>query len=101
MTPGPGQDAAQARRAVGRAFRNGIARQLTLVVDEQYAAAAEAIKEQMAAVGLTVDVVPAADPAAVATARRAAGDPVDGVLTDDTGLGSITALPDFVEAVPL
>jgi hypothetical protein len=99
----PAQDLAAARRAAGNAFRSrGDQRRLTLIVAEPYAAAAGKIAEALAdAANVTVEVVPAADPAAEANSRLAAGQPVDGILTDDTATPDVTALPDFPEAFPL
>ena len=82
----------------GRSFQ----RRLTLIVAEPYAAAAGKIAEALAdAASVTVEVVPAADPAAEASSRLAAGQPVDGILTDDADTPAVTALPDFPEAFPL
>lgn len=99
----PAQDLAAARRAAGNAFRRrGDQRRLTLIVAEPYAAAAGKIAEALAdAARVAVDVVPAADPAAEASSRIAAGQQVDGILTDDTDTPAVTALPDFPEAFPL
>jgi hypothetical protein len=97
------QDLAAARRAAGNAFRSqGDRRRLTLIVAEPYAAAADKIAEALAgAAKVTVEVIPAADPATAASARIAAGQPVDGILTDDADTPAVTALPDFPEAFPL
>jgi hypothetical protein len=99
----PAQDLAAARRAAGHAFRGqGDQRRLTLIVAEPYAAAAGKIAEALAdAARVTVEVVPAADPAAEASSRIAAGQPVDGIITDDTDTPAVTALHDFPEAYPL
>ncbi len=99
----PAQNPTAARRAAGNAFRSrGDQRRLTLIVAEPYAAAAAKIAEALSdAANVTVEVIPAADPAAEASSRLAAGQPVDGVLTDDTGTPAVTALPDFPEAFPL
>jgi hypothetical protein len=98
----PSQDPGQVRRAAGNAFRNGADRRLVLVAAEPYAAAAGVIAAALAdAAQVAVEVIPAADPAAEASNRIAAGNPVDGILTDDAGLSAVTALPDFPEAYPL
>jgi uncharacterized protein DUF6519 len=99
----PAQDLAAARRAAGNAFRGrGDQRRLTLIVAEPYTAAAGKIAEALAAAArVTVEIVSAADPAAEASSRIAAGQPVDGILTDDTDTPVVTALPDFPEAYPL
>lgn len=98
----PDQDPALARRAAGNAFRNGADRQLVLVAAEPYAAAAQAIADALAdLVRVSLEVVAAADPAVEAGNRIAAGQPVDGVLTDDANAPAITALPDFAQAYPL
>jgi hypothetical protein len=99
----PAQNLTAARRAAGNAFRSrGEQRLLTLIVAEPYAAAAGKIAEALSEVArVTVEVVPAADPAAEASSRIAAGRPVDGILTDDAGTPAVTALPDFPEAFPL
>ena len=101
VSDGPGQDMGLARRAAGNAFRRA-ERRLVLVVAEPYAAAARVIADALtAAVKVTVEIVPAADPAAAASTRIAAGETVDVILTDDASLPPITALPDFPEAYPL
>lgn len=99
----PTQDLAAARRAAGNAFRSrGDQRRLTLIVAEPYAAAAGKIAEALAgAAKVTVEVIAAADPATEASRRIAAGQPVDGILTDDGDTPAVTALPDFPEAFPL
>lgn len=99
----PAQDLVAARRAAGNAFRSrGDQRRLTLIVAEPYAAAAGKIAEALAnAASVTVEVVPAADPAAEASSRLAAGQPVDGILTDDADIPAVTALSEFPEAYPL
>ncbi len=99
----PAQNLTAARRAAGNAFRSrGYQRRLTLIVAEPYAAAAAKIAEALAnAASVTVEVVPAADPATEASNRLAAGQPVDGILTDDTDTPAVTTLPDFPEAFPL
>ena len=101
VTDGPGQDLRLARRAAGNAFRNRTDRRLVLVVAERYAAAARVIADALTAAQVTVEVVPAADAAAEASTRIAAGEVVDGILTDDASLLSVTALPDFAEVYPL
>jgi hypothetical protein len=99
----PAQDLAAARRAAGNAFRGrGDQRRLTLIVAEPYAAAAGKIAEALAgAAKVTVEVIPAADPPSEASSRIAAGQPVDGILTDDADTPAVTALPDFPEVFPL
>ena len=98
----PVQDPGTARRAAGNAFRNKADRQLVLVAAEPYAAAARAIADALAdSVRVSLEVVPAADPAVEAGNRIAAGQPVDGVLTDDANAPAVTALPDFPKAYPL
>jgi hypothetical protein len=98
----PAQDPGTARRAAGNAFRNGADRRLVLVVAEPYAAAARAIADALAdAVQVRLEVIATADPAAEAGNRMAAGQPVDGVLTDEVNVPAITALPDFPEIYPL
>ena len=98
----PAQDPGTARRAAGNAFRNKADRQLVLVAAEPYAAAARAIAAALAnVVHVSLQVVVAADPAVEAGSRIAAGQPVDGILTDDAGVAAVTALPDFPEAYPL
>ena len=99
----PTQDLEAARQAADRLFGGaGDQRRLTLIVAEPYAAVAGKIADALAhAADVTVEVVPAADPAAEASSRIAAGQPVDGVLTDDAAAPAITALPDFPEVLPL
>jgi hypothetical protein len=98
----PAQDPGMARRAAGNAFRNGADRRLVLVVSEPHAPAARLIAEALADTArVTLEIVPAADPAAEASSRIAAGQPVDGILTDDADASVVTALPDFPEAYPL
>jgi uncharacterized protein DUF6519 len=98
----PAQDPGTARRAAGNAFRNKADRQLVLVAAQPYAAAARAIADALAdAVQVRLEVIATADPAAEASNRIAAGQPVDGVLTDETSAPAITALPDFSEVYPL
>jgi Family of unknown function (DUF6519) len=101
VTDGPGQNAAAAARAVGRAFRSGAARQLTIVVAERFTATADVIREALAATGVTLEVVAAADPATAVTARLEAGQPVDGVLTDHASAAPVIALAGFTTEVPL
>ena len=98
----PAQDPGTARRAAGNAFRNKADRQLVLVAAEPYAAAASAIAAALAnVVHVSLQVVVAADPAVEAGSRIAAGQPVDGILTDDAGVAAVTALPDFSDVYPL
>ncbi len=98
----PAQDPGTARRAAGNAFRNGADRRLVLVVAEPYAAAARALADALAdAVQVRLEIIATADPAAEAGNRIAAGQPVDGILTDDASAAAVTALPDFPEAYPL
>jgi hypothetical protein len=98
----PDQDRAVARRAAGNAFRNGAQRRLVLVVAEPYADAAHAIAGALTDfVGVSLEVVAAADPAAEAGNRIATRQQVDGVLTDGASAAAVTALPDFPEAYPL
>jgi hypothetical protein len=101
VTDGPGQNAAAATRAVRRVFRNGATQQLTVVVAERFAAAADVIKEALAAIGVTLEAVAAADPAAAVTARLEADEPVDGVLTDHASAAPVIALAGFTTEVPL
>lgn len=102
VTDGPGHNITLARRAAGRAFRNRADRRLVLVAAEPYAAAARVIADALStAAQVTVEVIAAADPAAAASTRIAAGERVDGILTDDAGLPPVTALPDFPEVYPL
>lgn len=99
----PAQNPTAARRAAGNAFRSrGDQRRLTLIVAEPYAAAAAKIAEALSDVArVTVEVIPVADPAAEASSRIAAGQQVDGILTDDADIPAVTALSDFPEAYPL
>ena len=102
ITDEPAQDLGVARRAAGNAFRNKADRQLVLVVAEPYAAAARAIADALAdAVQVRLEIIAAADPAAEAGSRIGAGQPVDGILTDDASAAGVTTLPDFPEAYPL
>jgi len=101
VTDGPGQDLAKARAAAGRAFRKGAARKLTLVVAEGYLPAADVLKQAATAVTIEIDTIGAADPYAEAATRLAAGDPVDGILTDDAAQAAAPAQPDFPKGYPL
>jgi Family of unknown function (DUF6519) len=98
----PAQNPGTARRAAGNAFRNKAERELVLVAAVPYAAAARAMAAALAdAVQVRLEVIAAADPAAEAANRIAAGQPVDGILTDDASTAAVTALPDFPEGYPL
>jgi hypothetical protein len=101
IATGPPADERAAGQALGRAFRNGTPRRLTLVVTEPYAAAAAPVQEALGRLGIDVEVVPAADPAATAAERLGAGQPVDGILTADADTGPVTAMADFPTPVPL
>ena len=102
VSDGPGQDPRLARRAGGNAFRSRADRRLVLVAAAPHAAAARVIADALtAAAKVTVQVVAAADPAAGASARIAAGEAVDGILTDDASVAPVNALPDFPKAYPL
>jgi hypothetical protein len=100
---GPDPDLVAARRAVGRAFRGRprTDRQLSIVVDSRYADAANQLAQDATAAGLTVTLAPAADPAAEVAARLAAGQPVDGVITDSGRAEGLRALPGAAAPVTL
>ena len=100
---GPDPDLVAARRAVGRAFRGRprTDRQLSIVVDSRYAEAASQLAQDAAAAGLTVTLAPAADPAAEVAARLAAGQPVDGVITDSGRAEGLRTLPGAAAPVTL
>ena len=98
----PGQDDDVVRRAAGNAFRNGAPRALVLVVPDRFAAAARAIGDAMAGLAQVVlEVIATANPVAETEARIAAGEPVDGILTDAAHVDDALALPDFGEEFPL
>ena len=99
----PAQDLAAARRAAGNAFRNRAdQRRLMLVVAEPYAAAAGKIADALAdAVQVTAwrscrPPIPAAE----ASSRIAAGQPVDGILTDDADTAGRHRAARFPGGVP-
>jgi hypothetical protein len=101
VAAGPGPDVAAARRAAGNAFRNDPGRHLVLVTADEYAEAAAVLRDSATAARITVDVIGAADPFAAAATRLAAGEPVDGLLTDDAALAAAPASADFPEGYPL
>jgi hypothetical protein len=60
------------------------------------------IRDALADLGVEVEVVAVADIVDDLSARLAAGEPVDGLLTDATQLATVTAAqPDFPEGFPL
>ena len=103
VAQGPDPDLVAARRAVGRAFRGRprTDRQLSIVVDSRYADAASRLVQDAAAAGLTVTLAPAADPAAEVAVRLAAGQPVDGVITDSGRAEGLRTLPGAAAPVTL
>jgi len=100
---GPDPDLTGARRAVGRAFRKRppTDRQLSIVVDSRYADAASRLAQDAAAAGLIITLAPAADPAAEVAARLAAGQPVNGVITDSGRAEGLRSLPGAAAPVTL
>jgi hypothetical protein len=90
-----------ARRAADRAFRDRPERRLVFVVDERYADAAALIRESLGRLDVGLEIIPAAEPAAVARARVDAGEPLDGVLTGSDAGEAVTGLGGFGEVVAL
>jgi hypothetical protein len=101
VTDGPGQDIGKARTAAGHAFRKAPDRRLTLVVSDRYADAANVLRDAAAEARIDLDVIVSPDEFTEASTRLAAGDPVDGVLTDDAALAAAPALADFPKGYPL
>jgi hypothetical protein len=97
ITVRPGAiDLANARRAARRIFGNGVQeRALRLVVDERYRTSGEAVRDGLDTVDIQMELLNAADPAADVTARLAAGETVDGVLTDELHTEPVLALGGF------
>jgi hypothetical protein len=95
-------DLGRAREAARRIFNATTpVRSLRLVVDARYTAAGVAVRDGLATVDIELELLEAADPAAEATTRLAAGETIDGVLTDAERAASVDAVPGFAAAVPL
>nr|MDT0659419.1 DUF6519 domain-containing protein [Micromonospora sp. DSM 115978] len=101
LADGPDTDPAAATRAAGRAFRRGAERQLVLIVDERYAAAAAVIRDALAEATIPVRTVDAADPVDGARALIEAGERFDGVLTDAATAPRVAELGGFSTEIPL
>jgi hypothetical protein len=101
VTEGRPQDTDAAERAARRGFAKGTRRRLVVVADERYADAAGVLQDALKQVRVEVEVIPAADPAAVANDRVQAKDQLDAVLTDDASIQPITDLVGFGNAIPL
>jgi hypothetical protein len=72
-----------------------------VVADERYADAAAVTRDALQQIGIDLVVIPAADPVAAARARTAAGEQLDGVVTDDASTVPITDLGGFEDPIPL
>jgi hypothetical protein len=94
-------DLAAAATAASHGFRNGVPRRLVVVADERYAEAAAVARDALQQIGIDLEVIPAADPVAAAQARTAAGEQLDGVVTDDASTVPITDLGGFTKPIPL
>jgi hypothetical protein len=101
VVEGQDPDLEAAERAASHGFRNGVSRHLVLVVDERYADAATAARDALGRIGIEMEVIPTADPVATVRTRTAAGEQVDGVVTDDASTTPITDLGGFTKPIRL
>lgn len=76
-------------------------RPLRLVVDARYAAAGAAVRDGLATLDIEVELLNADDPADEATTRLAAGETIDGVLTDAASAAAVDAVAGFIKPVRL
>jgi hypothetical protein len=101
VAEGRERDLAAAERAASHGFRNGVGRRLVVVADERYADAAAVARDALHELGIELEVIPAADPVAVVRARTAAGEQLDGVLTDNASTTPVHDLGGFDKPIPL
>jgi hypothetical protein len=94
-------DLEAAERAASHGFRNGVGRRLVVVVDDRYADAAAVARDALGRIGIELEVIPTADPVTAVRTRTAAGEQVDGVVTDDASTRSITDLGGFTKPIRL